>query len=81
MYGLFITSLRCRETLIILFSSVIEKLYIILCITELPVVAGASGASTVGAVVGVLLAAALLTAAVIVTAIVSYTMYIKKSKL
>ena len=60
--------------------SVTEKLYVYACITELPVVAGASGASTVGAVVGVLLAAALLIA-VIVTAIVSYTMYIKKSKL
>ena len=46
----------------------------------MPVIAGASGASTVGAVVGVLLAAALLIA-VVVTAIVSYTMYIKKSKL
>ena len=53
--------------------------YVTLNIAELAVVVSGSGASTVGAVVGVLLAAALLIAAVIATAIISYTMYIRKS--
>lgn len=51
------------------------------CVTELPDVAsGASGASTLGAIVGVLLTALLLIVAVVVTAIVSYTLYMKRSE-
>ena len=49
--------------------------------SELPVVVSQSGASTVGAVIGVLLVAGLLIAAVVVTVVVSYTLYIKKSML
>lgn len=48
-------------------------------IVDLAAIVGGSGTSTVGAVVGVLLAAALLIAAVTATAIISYTVYIRKS--
>ena len=48
-------------------------------IVDLAAIVSGSGTSTVGAVVGVLLAAALLIAAVTATAIISYTVYIRKS--
>lgn len=87
MYRLFYrlkyrnTSFSLDTILVVPMVSVVERFQLYIMITELPVFAEVSGASTVGAVVGVLLAAALLIAAVIVTSIVVYTMYIKKSKL